>query len=71
MFVKPKPGVLVRDPDSFLPLPAEGRDVPESSFWFRKLADGDVQRCTDPATVVRVEPIPDSKRKESASQGEE
>ncbi|AGC43258.1 hypothetical protein MYSTI_01927 [Myxococcus stipitatus DSM 14675] len=42
MFVKPKPGALVRDPVTRQPLPVEGREVPENSFWLRRLAVGDV-----------------------------
>lgn len=47
MFVKPAPGLKVRDPLSRLHLPDEGKEVPEDSFWMRRLRSGD---------VVRVEP---------------
>lgn len=53
MFVKPAAGLKVRDPDSLLHLPPEGAEVPESQFWFRRLAAGDVVR-------VEADPIPDS-----------
>lgn len=42
MFVKAAPGMHVRDPATMRPLPAEGKEVPESSFWVRRLAVGDV-----------------------------
>lgn len=52
MFVRPAPGMKVRDPDSRLPLPAEGREVPESSYWVRKIRSGDVV-LADPAAPGR------------------
>lgn len=48
MFVKPAPGLSVRDPISKRHLPAEGRDVPESIFWLRRLAGGDVVLAESP-----------------------
>ncbi len=42
MFVKPKTGLVVRDPVSKRALPAEGADVPASGYWMRRLRDGDV-----------------------------
>lgn len=53
MRVKPAPGLKVRYPYPAQKrvLPAEGADVPEESYWLRRLQAGD---------VVRVEQIPDS-----------
>lgn len=42
MYVKPREGVRVRDPDTKQHIPVTGREVPESSYWLRRLADGDV-----------------------------
>lgn len=42
MFVIPV-APLVRDPISKKPLPPEGREVPESSYWLRRLRCGDVR----------------------------
>jgi hypothetical protein len=44
MFVKPaRPGLIVRDPQTRIPLPEEGREVDENDmFWQRRLRDGDV-----------------------------
>lgn len=50
MFVKPAPGKMVRDPDLLDLLPEEGREVPSSDFWNRRLRDGDV--VSGVATVV-------------------
>ena len=51
--VKPAPGLLVRDPDSRQPLPPEGAAVASSTFWHRRLADGDVLLLEDPARAGR------------------
>ncbi len=52
MFVKPKPGIKVRDPISTEHLPESGKEVPASSYWIRRLRSGD---------VLEVNQIPDSK----------
>lgn len=49
MFVKPAPGLVIPDPDRLDMLPADGRDVPASDFWLRRLRDGDVVEATPPA----------------------
>jgi hypothetical protein len=53
MLVKPAPGVLVRDPVSLLPLPPEGKEVPETTYWTRRLAEGSI-------TVIQTDQISDS-----------
>jgi hypothetical protein len=40
--VKPAPGRIVPDPEYGDDLPAEGRDVPKTPYWVRRLKDGDV-----------------------------
>lgn len=40
--IRPAKGVRVRGPDGRV-LPPEGAEVPRSSFWFRRLRDGDVE----------------------------
>lgn len=58
MRVKPAhPSAIVRDPHTKRPLPAEGDDVPDTSFWHRRLRDGDVVLVTDRATPTGNEPI--------------
>ena len=42
MIVKPAAGLKVRDPDLKDLLPEEGRNVPDSTYWRRRLRDGDV-----------------------------
>lgn len=43
MFVKPvDPSAIIRDPHTRQPLPAEGGEVPETSFWVRRVRDGSV-----------------------------
>lgn len=49
MFLKPKPGLVVRDPVTKFPLPAEGRDVQMTSYWQRRLDSGDVEVPPPPA----------------------
>jgi hypothetical protein len=49
MFVKPVEGRLIRDPASRLPVPAEGRNVPEDAYWMRAVRDGDVIVAKAPA----------------------
>lgn len=53
MHIRPAPGLRVRDPISKRHLPEGGKDVPESSFWMRRLAEGDVVLAADPV----LEPI--------------
>lgn len=60
MFVKPSPGIKVRDPISLLHLPEAGAEVPESSYWIRRLRSGDVV-AVDAPQVVQGSQIPDSR----------
>ncbi len=43
---------LVRDPNDGTPLPAEGRDLPLTTFWRRRLRDGDVEIVPDNDTAA-------------------
>jgi len=53
MHVKPaREGLIVLDPATYTPLPTEGAEVPETSYWQRRLLDGDlvlVTKSTAPA----------------------
>lgn len=42
MFVKPKDGLSVRCPVKGEALPNSGAEVPDNTFWMRRLRDGDV-----------------------------
>ncbi|ELY2552999.1 DUF2635 domain-containing protein [Cronobacter sakazakii] len=44
MLIKPRRGRSVPDPVRGDLLPAEGRNVDESSYWLRRLAVGDVDK---------------------------
>jgi hypothetical protein len=44
MFVKPRPGVKVRrEEPPYAHIPEEGAEVPETSFYVRRVMDGDLQ----------------------------
>lgn len=48
MRVRPRAGLVVRDPlNPAIPLPAEGLDVPRSSYWRRRLRVRDVELVED------------------------
>lgn len=49
LVVKPAPGRRVRDPRTKQPLPETGAEVPDSVYWRRRLADGDVVRIAPAA----------------------
>lgn len=58
MMVKPaSKDALIRDPHTKRPLPAEGAQVPDSSFWLRRLRDGDVVRVEEPTGLEPVTPL--------------
>lgn len=42
MYVKPAPGMQIRDPDLKDLIPAEGREVPETVYWHARVRDRDV-----------------------------
>ncbi|MFG1370697.1 DUF2635 domain-containing protein [Xanthobacter oligotrophicus] len=44
---------VLKDPRDQRPLPEDGRDVPLSPFWIRRLRDGDVEvmPANDPAST--------------------
>lgn len=52
IFVKPAPGLQVRDPYSRRPLAETGEFKPIEMYWLRRLADGD---------VVEAEPVAETK----------
>ena len=49
MYVKPTPGLSIRDPDLMDLLPESGRLVPDSDYWVRRLRDKDVEPATPPS----------------------
>ena len=48
MYVKAATGLVIRDPDLMDLIPAEGREVPASPYWVRRLNDGDVVLTSPP-----------------------
>jgi hypothetical protein len=57
--VKPvDPNAVIRDPHTHFALPPEGGDVPENSFWVRRLRAGEVVRINEPSPPVGIEPVP-------------
>ncbi len=64
MKIKPSPGLMIRDPDLHDYLPPDGRDVPDSDYWHRRLRDGDVipvkaeDATPEPAQQTKASPAP-------------
>lgn len=48
MFVKPKAGSRVVDPERGDDLPEKGREVVANQYWLRRLRDGDVTEAEKP-----------------------
>lgn len=61
MFVKPADGLVIPDPDRRDALPAEGREVPASDFWLRRLRDGDVVMAEAPREAPAATEAPATK----------
>lgn len=47
-FIKPAPGLVVRQPHNGQPLPAEGAEVGWSGYWVRRLAEGSIVESAAP-----------------------
>lgn len=47
-----RPGLVIRDPFTRRPLPPEGDDVNRSTYWERRLMDGDVEQLSVLASLV-------------------
>ncbi|KWT89352.1 MULTISPECIES: DUF2635 domain-containing protein [unclassified Variovorax] len=56
MYVKAAPGLVIRDPVFLDLLPEEGREVPDSDYWQRRLLDGDVVKATPPKPAPAANP---------------
>ena len=57
MFVKPAPGLVIRDPDLRDYLPTEGREVPDSDYWQRRVLDKDVVFTKAAPPAAAPEPV--------------
>ncbi|AXG42209.1 MULTISPECIES: DUF2635 domain-containing protein [Photorhabdus] len=42
LHIKPTPGLVVRDPETYEPLAEKGDKKPCIGYWLRRLKDGDV-----------------------------
>ena len=51
--VKPKKGLLVRDPETRKPLKASGEDKPRNTYWLRRIKDESVIEMTKTATTKK------------------
>lgn len=49
IYLKPKEGLRVPQPLGKIPLPPHGRAVVFTTYWRRRLADGDVEKTTEEA----------------------
>ena len=47
--IKPKTGLLIRDPETFELLSESGEDKPKISYWLNHLKNGDVEIVTETA----------------------
>lgn len=63
MFVKPAPDRSVPDPERGGLLAAEGRDVPDTQYWTRRVQDNDVVVAADEGVQAPVLPKSSAKVK--------
>jgi len=54
MFIKPAPGLMVKDPVTGQPLPEEGDFKPRDIYWNRRLLDNDVIETKPPKPAKEV-----------------
>lgn len=47
VFVRPRLGLRIRDPQTGAYLPESGQLVPRDAFWLRRIKDGDVQTVAE------------------------
>ena len=62
MKVKPKAGLLVRDPETKLHIPKEGMVVPKNCYWMRRVLCGDVEEVEE-VGEKKAEPVKKKKEK--------
>jgi hypothetical protein len=56
LYLIPKAGITVRDPATGQPLPAAGGNKPRTSYWLRRLRDGDVSEGEPPKAAPAPNP---------------
>lgn len=52
LHLKPAPGLVIKKPDGSK-LAADGEPVPRTSFWLKRLADGDVNEVKPAAKATK------------------
>lgn len=52
LHLKPAPGLVIKKPDGSK-LAADGEKVPRTSFWLKRLADGDVNKVKPAAKATK------------------
>ncbi len=52
VFIKPREGLLVRHPRTFVHLPAQGKSVSWNGYWKRLLSQGDIEIISKPPTSI-------------------
>ncbi|HBV77660.1 MULTISPECIES: DUF2635 domain-containing protein [Vibrio] len=59
MMIKPKGELLVRDPETRVPLKKQGETKPRNSYWLRRIQDGSCEliakQPTETVTTVKAE----------------
>ena len=55
LFLKPKAGLKIPRPDTGRALAPEGEYVPKSTYWLRRIADGDVMEVADKVEKPKVD----------------
>ncbi|OOF50904.1 DUF2635 domain-containing protein [Rodentibacter genomosp. 1] len=51
--IKPKAGLLIRDPETFELLSESGEEKPKISYWLNHLKNGDVELVNDTTTKAK------------------
>ena len=59
-YYRPKAGRVVRDPADGSPLPVQGKGLLWSSYWQRRLDDGDLEETTQKAVEAADKKAADS-----------
>lgn len=60
IFVQPtRPNLIIRDPKNKIPIPREGKFVNETTYWRRRIKDGDLVIIIKP----KVQDIPEKPEK--------
>lgn len=65
IFVRPAPGMRVRDPESMAVLPEAGASKPRNSYWERRVLFGDCIEGPAQAEKIDAEPFPTEAKTET------